>query len=37
MASPIPGMVTTWAWGEAGNLAKAVVNNFRRAFSAFWQ
>ena len=37
VASPMPGMVTTWTWGEAGRSAKAVVNNFRRVFSAFWQ
>ena len=37
VASPMPGMVTTWTWGEAGKSAKAAVSNCRRSFSACWQ
>ena len=37
MAAPMPGIVTTWTWGEAGSSAKALVNNVRIAVSARWQ
>ena len=31
MASPMPGMVTTWTWGEAGSSAKAGGQQFPQA------
>ena len=32
MAVPMPGTVMIWTCGEAGSLAKAAANNFRKAF-----